>query len=53
MNYFLISLQFHFCETFVSYNEAFHVVEYSSILPLRYSTVLIIPSSRVTLLNSR
>ena len=37
INNFLISLQFHFCEIFVSHNKAFRVVEYSAIPPLHHS----------------
>ena len=34
-NSLLISLQFHFCETFVSHNKAFRVVGYATISSFR------------------
>ena len=37
MNHCHTSLQFHFCEIFVSYNKAFRVSEYSTIPPFHHS----------------
>ena len=39
INHFLVSLYFHFCETFILYNKAFRVVEYSPIPPFHRSIV--------------
>ena len=58
-NCFLISSQFYFCDTFVSYNKAFRVLGYSVISCLRISrhTAVapiyrsIIPQNRISLLN--